>query len=224
MKSAPAGTPPASRQALSRRQRPSHGLTLIEVVIAMLLLGLMLGGTLQTFIMVRRSAEASIRHDNATNTAQSYIEQLRIALWNYSSDPANFPFSPAAGTPTAGVDKYALKTVKLKLSGGTESTPLYVSAGTPPDPATLAPGEMPAGATDNKVVVTVTQADGSIATKVPMTMHLWVWLENRSVPAEATYGQTRGLTLIYSWEYHDLGNLKKQTGSLRTMLSSVKTL
>lgn len=200
-----------------------RALTLVEVVIAMLLLGIMLASIIPAFIMVRRSAEIAIRENCATNQAQGYLEQIRIAVANHSIE--DFPFSPAVGTPTDGVAVYALGLKRRLASGATANENFYVSPGKPPDLSTLVPGQFPADATVKTLAVPIVETGGAGGGTTVNTMQfrLAFWIQNISVPATATYGQTRGITIVYSWDFRDGARVRTYTRSLRTMLSTAKT-
>jgi hypothetical protein len=189
----------------------------------MFLLAMMLGSIIPAFIMVRRSAEIAIRENCATNEAQAYLEQLRIALLNTAVD--SFPFSPPAGTATEGVPTYALSLVRRFANGTTGTENFYVSAGSPPDLTTLAPAQPIPGASTKELAIPLTEVNsgGTITATNTMNFRLSFWLENLSVPADATYGQTRGITVVYSWDYRDGSKVSTYRRSLRTMLSTAKT-
>ena len=206
---------PSRSQSSHPRESSRHGVTLVEVCIAMLLLALMMGGILTSLVAVRRSAEASIRQNVAMDAAQSCLEQLRVSLWNFNSQ--TFPYSPTTGSTTVTIKR-------LNRTTTAQNVTLNISAGTAPDLTTLTPGVTPAGATDNPTTVELILDDNSTTAMTTMNMNMWVWLENRSVPIDAVYGQTCGITLIYSWQYNDGRAVRRFTRALKTMTSSIKSI
>jgi len=69
------------------RQRGTRGFTLIEVLVALIIIGLTFGVVINTYVRATDRAEWSAYSLAAQSVAQQGIEQVRAAKW----DPQNFP-------------------------------------------------------------------------------------------------------------------------------------
>ena len=92
-------SPPAAARRRTGSSR-TRGLTLVEIMVALLLMASLMVGFITAFIQSRRVTESSVLHAAATSVVYGIIEQIKgldytTLLPNYETDP----FAPAAKTP-----------------------------------------------------------------------------------------------------------------------------
>ena len=234
-------------------QRPTdrrvRALTLVEVMFAVSVLAIAIGGLLATFMQSRRLTEGSV-YQNATLTiVQGYIEQIKnmdIGQMVGGTD--------SSGNPLLNTGSYSIPVYYDK------NTPdaLQTSTGTPPTIASINAGVTPSGigivdnlktfdmakdldATDQSNVddlsysTTAQVAWSSVwpgALNYPATtvktgkndlhLNVWVWVKDESVAAHRS-SKIFSITLIYSWAYTDGGRIRYVTNTVRSLRSAVPT-
>lgn len=219
-------------------------MTLIEVVIALTVLAISMGGIFATLIQSRRLTEASVVQGSALTIVQGYVEQMKsleiLELVGGTTD--------VYGNPTLTTTSYAIPT----RSDSTTLDPLMTSTGTPPDISTLTPGVTPSGVVDNlknfdmAKDLLATDSDStdeeSITPQVSwssvwpnarnypsgtlgrtdLKLNLWVWITNLSGTSTLS-SKAYGITVIYTWQYRDGSRTKYNIGTIRSIRSSVPT-
>jgi hypothetical protein len=222
-------------------------MTLIEVVIALSILALTLGGVLAALIQSRRLTEGSIAQNSALTIVQGYVEQMKnmelMQIVNATSDPAS------GGTANL-TSSFSIPTrYKEPPTSGSDDgqDPLQTTTGTPPDLSTFTPGVTPSGVVDNLKDF----SDGSgnqgaavswsslwpgaqnyptpsslvqTSTAYPGDLHLnmWVWIQDlsgTSTNATTVYG----ITVIYTYQVLDGARTRYVMGEIRTIRSAVPT-
>jgi Tfp pilus assembly protein PilV len=128
---------PVPQAACTRRPVRLRALTLVEVVVALTLLGLLMGGIFRAMLQSRRLTEGSIYQGTATTIANGYMEQLKamdIGLL------ANFDSSVAGATPSLEVS-YSIPTTYPQPDAGSQAVPdpLWTTPGAPPSGTPQAP-------------------------------------------------------------------------------------
>lgn len=228
--------------------RPAaRGLTLIEIVIALSILALSLGGILAALIQSRRLTEGSVIQNSAMTVVQGYVEQIKNMelkdVVNAIKDPA------AGGVPVLGASFKIPTRFKEPPASGTDdgADPLWTTPGAPPDLATLTPGVTPSGVVDNLKdfpdvsgstaaalawatlwpdAHTYPTIDPNVRTSTPyptdLHLNIWVWVQDLTATTpNATL--VYGITLIYTWQYQDGNKTKYIMGTVRTIRSAVPT-
>lgn len=240
-------TCPAPRFLPRRRSASaSRGMTLAEVMVALAVLTLALGGILATLLQSRRLTERSVTQNSALTIVQGYIEQMKnmelVQVTGGQDTKGNPVLNPAShNIPT--------------LLDDTTADGLMTSTGTPPALNTIVPGVTPEGIVDNlrgfdtskdytatsttstdtsKDATTQQVAWNSIwtkartypATRVGLTdlkLNLWVWVSDLSNTSSAQAQRVFGITIIYTWQYRDGARTQYAIGSVRTIRSVVPT-
>lgn len=205
----------APKNPIARRPaaRLTAGFTLVEVLIATVVMTILMGGILTTIIQTRRLTEGGIVQNSANTILQGYIEQMKNMSFDTdlvcSPDSAPNPF--VAGSSTSP----SVPCARDETTAGQD--PIYLSAGTPP--ASLpAIGTTPTGAVDNP---------HSIAIKTPavnpndtLDLNVWLWV-NDLTGAAANVTQSKAITVIYTYKFLDGGRVRTIRGSIRTIRSVV---
>lgn len=217
MKSTSAPFPPVRTPARGAALRPivrrrTRAFTLVEVLIASLVLTVTCGGILAMMIQSRRLTDGSIVQNSIVTVMQGYIEQIKSMEYGLITP------SPA-GVP--GADILPIPTVQDEA----HSDALNVSYGTPP--ASLpAIGTVPTGAIDNVKSIqikTPLKPDGTPAALNPndtIELTVWVWVQDLTDLAN-NIGGSKAITIIYTYKFRDGGRIKSIRGTLRTIRSVV---
>jgi type II secretory pathway pseudopilin PulG len=234
--------PHLSRRASARK---IAALTLVEVVIALLILALALGGVLAALVQSRRLTEGSVSQNSALTVVQRYVEQMKNMelkkIVNSATDPAS------GGTPNLGSSFTINTRYKEPPSSGADDglDPLQTSTGTPPDLSTLTPGVTPSGVVDNlKDFPDNSGTQGAAtawstiwpgarnyptpsslvqtSTAYPGDLHLnmWVWVKDLS-GTTSNAAEVYGITVIYTWQYKDGAKVRYLMGTVRSIRSAV---
>jgi prepilin-type N-terminal cleavage/methylation domain-containing protein len=193
-----------------RHRGASRAFTLIEVLIASLVMTILLCGILSTMLQSRRLTEGSIVQNSANTILQGYIEQIKALDFN------SLPYSPATA-PNPPVPATSLY-VATEIGSGT-SDRLYLSAGSPPT-SMPALGTSPTGAVDNTK---------SIPLKIPavnpndtLSLNVWLWVNAQSDPVHHVT-DTKSVTMIYTYTFLDGGRARSIRGTVRSVRSVVPT-
>lgn len=226
-------------------RRGARGMTLIEVVIALSILALTLGGILAALIQSRRLTEGSVIQNSAMTVVQGYLEQIKNMDLK---DVVNANIDPSAGGVPNLAASFAIPTrFKEPPASGTDDgvDSLWTTAGSPPNPSTLTPGVNPGNAVDNlkdfpdvsgssgTALSWSTQWPGATAppttnvmtcTAYPTDLHLniWVWVQDltgTTPNAKLVYG----ITMIYTWQYQDGNKTRYVMGTIHSIRSAVPT-
>lgn len=204
---------PVSRFAARRRR----AFSLVEIMVAGAVMGIMSLGMLQALLQSRRVTEGSILQNSALNIMQGYIEQLK------NMDYADLTVSPASGT--AEIDL----TPDNELDNDPTDTsidplvlPLQLSTGSPPSTIPAIGSPAPTGAVDNerKVLIRYTSLTPTEADKI--TVNFWIWVKD--LTGEVTdLSEAKAITIIYTYTVRDGGRIKRfrhQIRSIRTVVPS----
>ncbi|MBS0632458.1 MAG: prepilin-type N-terminal cleavage/methylation domain-containing protein [Verrucomicrobia bacterium] len=198
-------------EKLTRRPAATPGrraFTLVEVLIAAIVMAMVCGGILATIIQSRRLTEGSIVQNSVNAILQGYIEQTK------SIDYGSIPFSPAAAYDLTNDD------VAASYQIATMPDALQVSYGTAPTSANYYtdPSTTPPGAVDN--LPTIRIKTPAVNPNDTIYLNVWVWVKNRD-GEQTNVTSTMSITMIYTYKFQDGGRLRTIRGSLRTMRSVV---
>ena len=227
------------------------GMTLLEVLFAVAILTLAVGGLFATFLQSRRLTEGSVYQNAALTIVQGYIEQIKNMDLGQMLGATT---TDASGNPIPATGSYVIPVYYDK------NTPdsLKTSTGTPPTIAAINSGVTPTGAQDNLKGVDMTKDMDAIdmtnvddlsyamsntstwqtvwpgatdySTAIPATntgnnhlhMNIWVWVKDESVAAHRS-NRIYSITLIYTWAYTDGGRTRYATDTIRCLRSAVPT-
>jgi prepilin-type N-terminal cleavage/methylation domain-containing protein len=223
----------------------NRAMTLTEVMIALTVLAIVMGGVFAALMQTRRLTEGSVVQNSALTIMQGYIEQMKNMELSQLVGG-----SDAKGNPVLNTGSFSIPT---RLDD-THLDPLVTSTGSPPAITSITPGTTPSGLVDNLKnfdmikdatdtnTVTDTSDSGSASTaqvawntvwpnattypttqvgKTDLKMNVWVWVSDLSVSTTAQ--KVFGITLIYTWQYLDGGRIRYHMGSVRTVRSTVPT-
>lgn len=215
-------------------------MTLMEVITALAIMTMIIGGVLATLLQTRRLGTASIAQSCAITIVQGYVEQLK-----------NIPFKDFINGTGSQSDipqlsaSYSLPTKKDQTS----SDPINTIETTPPSiPASTllngTPGVTPTGVYDNlqsfdmdstNTAGTTTWAaawPGANTSLVPyptnkpgandLRMNFWVQITDLT-PNATPKCKAYGILIVYTWQYIDGGKIKYAKDSVRTIRSAVQT-
>ena len=193
---------PAHPAATHRRQR-RRAFTLVEVLIASLVLTVTSGGILAMIIQSRRLTEGSIVQNSVVTIMQGYIEQVKSM--EYGLLAVSLPTAPSVNP-----------TIPTVLDEATPD-PLTLSWGSPPT-AIPAIGTTPTGAVTNTKSIAI--KNPAVNPNDTLTLTIWVWVQDLTdIPNNV--GGSKAITMIYTYQFRDGGRIKSFRNSLRTIRSVV---
>jgi type II secretory pathway pseudopilin PulG len=242
----PSRSAPQSGRRAPRRIR---AMTLVEVMFAVGVLTIAMGGLLATFMQSRRLTEGSVYQNAALTIVQGYIEQIK-----------NMDLGQMVGSTDASGNPVLLTTSFSIPVYYDKNTPdaLQTSTGTPPTIASINAGVTPSGigvvdnlktfdmakdldATDQSNVDDLSYSTtGQVAWntvwpgalnypastvktgKNDLHLNVWVWVKDESVTAHRS-SKIYSITMIYSWAYTDGGRIRYVTNTVRCLRSAVPT-
>lgn len=214
------------------------GITLVEISVSMTLFALIIIGVIGVLIQSRRLTEGSIYQNSATTIVQGYVEQMKnmelsdlpyytsagtLVAGTGSSADANLPYYTYTGStlvagPQAGCT--ASNDVPTRLDEVVHD-PLFISSGTPPNVATITPGNnAPSGVIDNVKYIDINQTPDNAADD--LQIRLWVWVQDLSSGSPSTTA-VRSIIIIYQWRVKDGARFRYWIGTVRTIRSDVPT-
>jgi Tfp pilus assembly protein PilV len=191
------------QSSFSSRRRRTRAMTLVEVLIASVVLSLLCVGVLAMIIQSRRMTEGSIVQNSVVTIMQGYIEQVKSM--DYSLLAPSLPTAPAVAI-----------TIPTVLDEVTPD-PLTISWGTPPT-TMPAIGTTPTGAVTNTKTIAI--KNPAVNPNDTLNLVIWVWVQDLTdIPHNV--GGSKSVTMIYTYQFRDGGRLRSIRGSLRTIRSVV---
>ena len=180
-------------------RRSTKGLTLVEVMVALVLMATLMVGFITAFIQSRRVTESSVLHAAATSMIYGIIEQIKqldynSLLPNYETDP----FAPVAKTPPY---------IRVRIN---QSTVVWLKV-----VHTAAPGT-PVGPTSTPLPTATAASVGAIENfigSIPLStvtgtasqqinLDIWVWIDE--IPDSANdVSEVKKVTVVYTYSYID---------------------
>lgn len=224
-------------------------MTLVEVMFAVGVLTLVMGGLLATFMQSRRLTEGSVYQNAALTIVQGYIEQMK----NMDIGQLVGGYD-AAGNPVLNPSSYSIPVYYDDLT----LDALQTSTGTPVAISSVSSGVTPTGGAvvdnlktfdmtkdlDATNMANVDDLSYAMTTQVtwqsvwpgaqnyPVTtvragkndlhLNIWVWIKDETVTAQRS-SKIYSITVIYSWAYTDGGRVKYMSDVVRTLRSAVMT-
>jgi len=191
------------------RRRPLRAMTIVEVITAMCLIAITSTSLIAASILCRRLTEVAVYQSSVAAIMQGYLEQIK----NMAYDAV--PLSPAAGTDmTAGTYTTVYKCDTLR--DDVTSDPLYLSPLSPLSVANVTPGTVPYGVYDNAKSFDVNRAGD-------LTVHIWLWVEDKTPSGYGSTQQAKAITLLYMWQIRDGSYTRSYVGVIKNLRSLVPT-
>jgi hypothetical protein len=184
-------------------------MTLVEVVVAVGLIAIVSTSLIATSILARRLTEIAVYQSSVASIMQGYLEQIKNMPYDM------LPLSPPNGTSMAEgtyTSMYKLATQKDDVT----ADPLYLSPLAPLTPANISPPNVPAAVYDNVKVFDVNRASD-------LTIHIWVWIEDKTPAGFGATQQAKAITLVYMWQIQDGSTTRSYTGMIKNLRSLVPT-
>lgn len=186
-----------------------RGMTLVEVVTAIGVIGIVSTSLIAASMLTRRLTEMAIYQASVTAIMQGYLEQIKNMPFE------SLPFSPPAGT-SMSTGTYATTYTLATQRDDITADPLILSPLAPLTTANLAPPTVPAAVYDNTKTFDVNRAND-------LTIHIWVWIEDLTPTGYTPAQQAKAITLLYMWQIRDGGNTRSSTGVIKNLRSLVPT-
>lgn len=176
------------------------GLSLIEVIIALSILGLLATTLVSSALLNRRLAEANIYQNTALTVTQGYLEQIKSMEYQHLLDSYDDDSIPL---PTKSISVNA-ETADIEVDD-----PLFVNtSNTSPE-------------NDKEIVIDIRDFGTEAARSVTMAYRIRPTLRNLNQGANAI--KAMEVTLDYEYESPETGARKWKQGSIRFVKSYVPT-
>jgi type II secretory pathway pseudopilin PulG len=174
-------------------------MTLLEVVVAMVLMATVMLGFISTFVQSRRVTESNVLHAAATSMIYGMIEQIKqldyaTLLPNYEVDP----YAPVTKTPPylrVRINQSSVVWLKVvhTTASGTPQAPVAL-----PSPSATAAS---VGATQNFIgAIPLSTVTGT--TSQAINLDIWVWIDEIPDPANDVT-EVKKITVVYTYSYQD---------------------
>lgn len=214
-------------------------MTLAEIMVAMGVMALVMGGVLSSLMQTRRLAASSVAQNCAITIVQGYIEQLKnMPLQQFvNANPTDTQDNPQLAT------SFVLPTMKDQLNTSVQlaTTPSTVALSTLTGGT---PGITPTGVVDNLqsfdmdsrstsgtttwaaawpgANTTLTPYPSTTPAKSDLRMNFWVQISDLT-PSASAKCKAYGIVIVYTWQYLDGGRVKYVKDSVRSVRSAVQT-
>jgi len=200
---------PGRSMTMPRPTARQRGMTLVEVATAMALVAIVSTSLIAASILIRRLTEVAVYQSSVTAVMQGYLEQIK-----------NMPYAMLPMSPPSGTDKtassyattYSLATQKDDVT----ADPLVLSPLASLTPANLTPPTIPTAVYDNSKTFDVNRA-------ADLTIHIWVWIEDKTPAGTGTTQQAKAITMLYMWQVQDGSTTRSYTGVIKNLRSLVPT-
>jgi prepilin-type N-terminal cleavage/methylation domain-containing protein len=175
------------------------GFSLIEVVVSSSILAVLAAGVLSVTMMTSRVAYSNVYENTAHTVAQGYAEQIKtiayVELQRALDDPSS----------------HSIPTESLALGAGLSAADLKVS-----DPLIFGV-EVP-----KEVIVDVEKGeDGKYKERI---MNMWFTVHGNEIASSADCWDAMEIRIDYEWEVAGVGGLKKRSGQVNLVKSTILEL
>lgn len=182
--------------------RPYRGFTLVEVMVALLLLATTLIAFLGSFIQSRRVTEGSVMHAAATSLVYGLIEQMKgVDYTTLLPSAAVDPDAPSSSTwppPYVRLRVNQDLTVWLRAVHTAAPNAAQAPTATPAPDATVASMGNPPTNTIGPLPLSTTAGTSSQA----LTLQVWLWIDE--IPdTTRDVTEVKRITLIYRYYFND---------------------
>lgn len=193
------------RQSLRR----CRAVTLVEAMVALMLMAAVMLGFIGSFIQSRRVTEASVLHAAATSLVYGIVEQIKgldyVSLLPSTVDDVD-PDNPTVILGTAPFVRARLnqdKTVWLRTVYTPAIDPVTKAFNTPKAPTTtpaITATSTSVGAEDNFIgSLPLSTVTGT--TSQQLALNIWVWIDELKPTNDVT--DVKKITLVYTYSYMD---------------------
>ena len=83
-------------------------------------------------------------------------------------------------------------------------------------PSNLSPPTIPSAVYDNSKTFDVNRAGD-------LSMHIWVWIEDKTPSGYGATQQAKAITILYMWQIQDGSTTRSYTGMIKSLRSLVPT-
>ncbi len=184
-------------------------MTLVEVVTAVGVIAIVSTSLIAAAVLTRRLTEVAVYQSSVAAIMQGYLEQIKNMPYDM------LPLSPSSGTNMTAsnyVANYSLATQKDDVT----ADPLILSPLSPLSPASLTPPTVPTSVYDNSKLFEVNRPND-------LTIHIWIWIEDKTPSGYGATQQAKAITLLYMWQIQDGNNTRSYTGMIKNLRSLVPT-
>lgn len=186
-----------------------RGMTLVEIVTAICITALISTSLIAASVLIRRLTEVAVYQSSVAAIMQGYLEQIKNMPYDM------LPISPAAGTSMTAssyTSNYSLATQKDDVT----ADPLILSPLPLLSPSNITPPTVPTAVYDNSKVFDVNRASD-------LTIHIWIWIEDKTPSGYGATQQAKAITLLYMWQIKDGTTTRSYTGMIKNLRSLVPT-
>jgi hypothetical protein len=184
-------------------------MTLVEVVTAMCLIAVVSVSLIAASVLTRRLTEVAVYQSSVAAILQGYLEQIKNMPFDM------LPISPPNGESTTGSSYVSLYSVATQKDDVTPDA-LILSPLPALTVANLTPPNVPSAVYDNSRTFDVNRAGD-------LTVHLWLWIEDKTPSGLGATQQAKAITLLYMWQIQDGGTTRSYTGVIKNLRSIVAT-
>lgn len=191
----------------SRRPSRRRGMTLVEVMVAMLVLTVGLLGFLGAFVQSRRVTESSVLHAAASSLVYGLLEQMKGL--DYLSVPSGSPPTIRLRvTPEDFVNLRVVYTQAPNTPKGPTSTPAI----------TATAADLGLSADEDNVVGPLKLSTTSSTGSQQLKLNLWIWVDE--IPdVDRDVKDVKKITVVYSYKFND-GNRERTIRDREVILRS----
>jgi Tfp pilus assembly protein PilV len=200
---------PTRSRAAAGNMSSVRGMTLVEVVTAIGVIGIVSTSLIAASMLTRRLTEIAVYQASVTAIMQGYLEQIKNMPFE------SLPFSPPAGTSMSS-GTYATTYTLATQRDDVTADRLILSPLAALTTANLAPPTIPTTVYDNTKTFDVNRAND-------LTLHIWVWIEDLTPTGYSPAQQAKAITLLYMWQIQDGRTTRSFTGVIKNLRSLVPT-
>jgi prepilin-type N-terminal cleavage/methylation domain-containing protein len=196
----------SGRSSRLRTRAGQRGLTLVEVMVALLLLTTFMVGFLAAFSHSRKVTENSVMHAASTSIVYGVIEQIKqLDYANMLPSPVTDPGDRDGTTPPlvrVRINQNTIKWLRVVYTAA-PGTPLGPTV--TPDPSAPA-ASVGGGAIDNIIgALPLSTVDGTGSQSI--NLNLWIWIDEvPDVTRDVT--EVKKITLVYTYTYQAGGSFR----------------
>jgi hypothetical protein len=183
-------------------------MTLVEIFVALCVIALVSTSLISASVLTRRLTEVAVYQSSVAAIMQGYLEQIKNMPYDM------LPISPPASTSM--VSPYATNYTLATQKDDVTADPLILSPLPLLTVSNLTPPSVPSAVYDNIKIFDVNRA-------ADLTIHIWVWIEDKTPSGFGATQQAKGLTILYMWQIQDGTTTRSYTGVIKNIRSLVPT-
>ena len=205
--SAPAASSSQATRPARRRLSAFAGVTLVEVMVALVIQATVMLGIIGSFLYSRRLTESTVLNAACTSVVYGIIEQIKQLeyselLPSQTADPTDASNTPAPNVRVR-INQNTVKWLQVVYtpmqSDGTANTPKGPTTTPAPTASGTGVGADGSNAVDNWIgSLPLSTVTGTMSQQI--NLNLWIWIDE--IP-DAYVSEVKKVTLIYSYSYMD---------------------